>query len=69
MTSFLVDNMAPLMFAALVVFLLIGYPVAFAHGAIGLLFGLIGIELGLLKQDCLIQRNETSVRFYPQTVT
>lgn len=53
MTSFLVDNMAPLMFAALVVFLLIGYPVAFALGAIGLLFGFIGIELGLLKPQLL----------------
>jgi TRAP-type mannitol/chloroaromatic compound transport system permease large subunit len=40
--------MAPLMFGALVVFLLIGYPVAFALAANGILFGLIGIELGLL---------------------
>jgi TRAP-type mannitol/chloroaromatic compound transport system permease large subunit len=40
--------MAPLMFGALVVFLLIGYPVAGALAANGILFGLIGIELGLL---------------------
>ena len=53
MTSFLVDNMAPLMFAALIVFLLIGYPVAFALGAIGLVFGFVGIELGLLKPQLL----------------
>jgi TRAP-type mannitol/chloroaromatic compound transport system permease large subunit len=41
-------NMAPMMFAALVIFLLIGYPVAFALAANGILFGLLGIELGLL---------------------
>jgi tripartite ATP-independent transporter DctM subunit len=51
MTAFLVDNAAPLMFAALFVFLLIGYPVAFALGAIGLVFGLIGIQLELLKPE------------------
>ena len=48
MAAFLIDNMAPLMFAALVVFLLLGYPVAFALGAIGLSFGFLGIQLGLL---------------------
>jgi len=48
MTQFLIANMAPLMFAALVVFLLIGYPVSFALAAIGLSFGFLGIELGLL---------------------
>jgi TRAP-type mannitol/chloroaromatic compound transport system permease large subunit len=49
MTQFLIANMAPLMFAGLVVFLLLGYPVAFALAANGILFGLIGIELGLLN--------------------
>ncbi|HQU47506.1 MAG TPA: TRAP transporter large permease subunit, partial [Casimicrobiaceae bacterium] len=49
MTAFLAANLAPLMFAALVVFLLLGYPVAFALAANGILFGLIGIELGLLS--------------------
>jgi len=48
MTQFLIAYMAPLMFAALVVFLLIGYPVSFALAAIGLSFGFLGIELGLL---------------------
>jgi len=48
MTAFLVENVAPLMFAALVVFLLLGYPVAFALAANGIVFGLVGIELGLL---------------------
>jgi TRAP-type mannitol/chloroaromatic compound transport system permease large subunit len=48
MTAFIISNMAPLMFAALVVFLLLGYPVTFALGAIGLSFGVLGVELGLL---------------------
>ena len=49
MTAFIAANMAPLMFAGLVVFLLLGYPVAFALAANGIAFGLIGIELGLLS--------------------
>jgi TRAP-type mannitol/chloroaromatic compound transport system permease large subunit len=53
MTAFLIHNMAPIMFAALVVFLLLGYPVAFALAANGLIFGLIGIKLGLFHQDFL----------------
>ncbi|WP_336811901.1 TRAP transporter large permease [Bosea sp. MMO-172] len=45
--------MAPVMFAALVVFLLLGYPVAFALAANGLLFALIGIELGMFQENFL----------------
>ena len=48
MTEFLIANMAPIMFASMIVFLLAGFPVAFALAANGVLFGLIGIELGLL---------------------
>ena len=48
MIAFITENMAPLMFVALVVFLLLGYPVAFALGAIGLGYGIFGVELGLL---------------------
>jgi TRAP-type mannitol/chloroaromatic compound transport system permease large subunit len=47
MVAFVIENMAPIMFASLVVFLLLGYPAAFSLGAVGLLFGFIGIELGL----------------------
>jgi tripartite ATP-independent transporter DctM subunit len=47
MTAF--ELMAPLMFAGLVVFLLLGYPVAFALAANGMLFAFIGIELGMLN--------------------
>jgi len=40
------DFMAPLMFVGLVVFMLVGFPVAFTLSAIGLFFGVIGIEFG-----------------------
>ncbi|HWC94983.1 MAG TPA: TRAP transporter large permease subunit [Pseudolabrys sp.] len=53
MISFIIENMAPIMFAALVLFLLLGYPAAFSLGAVGLIFGLIGIELGLFAPDFL----------------
>src|SRR5258708_7760952 len=48
MIQFVMANMAPIMFASLVIFLLLGYPVAFALAANGVFFGLIGIELGML---------------------
>jgi len=68
MEAFLIENMAPLMFVALVGFLLMGYPVAFALAANGLAFGLLGMELGLLSPALLqalperifgIMRNDT----------
>ena len=51
--DFLRVNMAPVMFAALVGFLLLGYPVAFALAANGLFFAIIGIELGLFQENFL----------------
>jgi TRAP-type mannitol/chloroaromatic compound transport system permease large subunit len=53
MTEFLIANMAPIMFGSLVVFLLSGFPVAFSLAANGLFFGLLGIELGLLRPELL----------------
>ena len=53
MTAFLIHNMAPIMFASLVVLLLLGYPVAFSLAATGLAFGFIGIELGLFHPSFL----------------
>ena len=53
MAEFLIANMAPIMFSALMLFLLIGYPVAFSLAAVGMVFGLIGIELGLLTPNLL----------------
>jgi len=48
MSAFITANIAPLMFATLVVFMLVGFPVAFALAALGLSFGFVGVELGLL---------------------
>ena len=48
MIEFVTHNMAPLMFGALIIVLLVGYPVAFALAANGIFFGLIGVQLGLL---------------------
>jgi tripartite ATP-independent transporter DctM subunit len=42
-----IDFMAPAMFAALVAFLLLGLPVAFSLAALGLVSGLVAIEMGL----------------------
>src|SRR5690606_37501295 len=68
MIEFLHENMAPVMFAGLVVFLLVGIPVAFSLAACGLFFAFIGIELELLPPSLLqalplrvfgIMQNET----------
>jgi len=40
------DIMPPLMFGGLVIFLLLGFPVAFSLCAVGLFFGFLSIELG-----------------------
>jgi TRAP-type mannitol/chloroaromatic compound transport system permease large subunit len=53
MEAFFIANMAPIMFGALVIFLLLGYPAAFSLGAVGLLFGVIGISLGQFAPDFL----------------
>ncbi|MFZ5483589.1 MAG: TRAP transporter large permease [Pseudomonadota bacterium] len=47
------ELMAPLMFVGLVAFLLIGYPVAFALAANGLLFAFIGIQAGFFEFSLL----------------
>jgi len=49
MADFVAHNMAPIMFAALVFFLLLGYPVAFSLAACGLIFFVIGVELAPLS--------------------
>lgn len=53
MTAFLIANLAPIMFATLVVFLLSGFPVAFSLAANGLFFAFIGFELGLLQPEIM----------------
>lgn len=49
MIEFLSANLAPVMFVTLFLLLLLGFPVAFSLAANGLLFGLVGIELGLMS--------------------
>ncbi|PZU91083.1 MAG: C4-dicarboxylate ABC transporter [Chelatococcus sp.] len=41
-------NLGPMMFGGLIVFLLIGYPAAFSLAAVGLFFGFIAIEMGVI---------------------
>jgi len=62
------EYMAPLMFGALVVLLLLGYPIAFALAANGIFFAVLGIYLDLLRPELLqalperifgIMRNDT----------
>jgi len=53
MTAFIIMNIAPIMFGALVVFLLSGFPVAFSLAANGLFFGFLGIQFGLIQPELL----------------
>jgi GntP family gluconate:H+ symporter len=46
--SFLAENLAPIMFGSLLLFLLTGFPVAFALAATGMVFGWIAVELALV---------------------
>jgi tripartite ATP-independent transporter DctM subunit len=66
--QFISANMAPIMFIGLIVFLLVGFSVAFSLAACGLFFGFIGIKLGLLPEALMqalplrifgIEQNET----------
>mgnify|MGYP001627259405 CR=1 FL=1 len=50
MMQFIAQNLAPIMFVGLIVFLLFGFPVAFSLGACGLFFAVIGIEMGVLPE-------------------
>jgi tripartite ATP-independent transporter DctM subunit len=51
--KFIGEHLAPLMFAGMVLFMLIGYPAAFSLAATGLFFGFLGIEYGLIRPDFL----------------
>ncbi len=69
MIEFLQANMAPIMFIGLIVFLLMGFSVAFSLAACGLFFGFVGIKLGIPGLESLmnalplrmfgIQKNDT----------
>ena len=51
--EFFATNFAPFMFAGLIMFLLLGFPVAFSLGACGLFFGFVGIEMGIFPSSVL----------------
>ena len=51
--EFFATNFAPFMFAGLILFLLLGFPVAFSLGACGLFFGFVGIEMGIFPSSVL----------------
>ncbi len=51
--SWLSSHLAPLMFAGMILFMLIGYPAAFSLAATGLFFGFLGIEFQLIRPDFL----------------
>ena len=51
--EFFATNFAPFMFAGLIMFLLLGFPVAFSLGACGLFFGFLGIEMGIFPSSVM----------------
>jgi TRAP-type mannitol/chloroaromatic compound transport system permease large subunit len=51
--QFIISNLAPIMFAGLIFFLLLGFPVAFSLGACGLFFGFVGVQMGMLPEALL----------------
>jgi tripartite ATP-independent transporter DctM subunit len=53
MAEFIAHNIAPIMFASLVVFLLLGYPVAFALAGCGLFYFIVGVELAPLSHGTI----------------
>ena len=53
MMELIAQNMAPIMFISLIIFLLLGYPVAFSLAANGLLFFFIGVELAPLSEGAI----------------
>ncbi|MFZ2081969.1 MAG: TRAP transporter large permease subunit [Xanthobacteraceae bacterium] len=53
MEAIIAQNLAPIMFASLVVVLLLGYPAAFSLAFVGLFYALVGIGLGQFQPDFL----------------
>lgn len=49
MMEVIIANLAPIMFINLIVFLLLGFPVAFTLAATGILYGLVAIEFNLMQ--------------------
>ncbi|MFO1253803.1 MAG: TRAP transporter large permease subunit, partial [Inhella sp.] len=54
MNEFIVANLAPIMFGGLILFLLMGFSVAFSLAACGLFFGYLGVALGVPGLESLM---------------
>lgn len=54
MIEFLVANFAPIMFCGLIIFLLMGYSLAFSLGACGLFFGWLAVWAGVPGMESLL---------------
>ncbi len=51
--QFIAANFAPIMFGGLILFLILGFPVAFSLGAAGLFFGVLGVALDIFPSAIL----------------
>ena len=69
MIDLLIHYMAPLMFLGLIFFMVIGYPAAFSLAAVGLFFGLLAIELGLIAASILLAIVTVLLQLAPKLVT
>jgi TRAP-type mannitol/chloroaromatic compound transport system permease large subunit len=54
MIEFITANMAPIMFIGLIIFLMMGFSVAFSLAACGLFFGYVGIKIGIPGMESLL---------------
>ena len=53
MAAFIAQNMAPIMFASLVIFLMLGYPVSFSLAFVGLFYFFVGVEVAPLSHGSI----------------
>ncbi|MCC6868452.1 MAG: TRAP transporter large permease subunit [Burkholderiales bacterium] len=53
MTAWVIENLPPLMFVGLIIVMLLGFPVAFSLGFVGIVFAFVGIWFGLLDFSLL----------------
>lgn len=64
--EFIADHLAVVMFFGLILFMFIGYPVAFLLGACGVFFGLLGVAEGMFN---MVQFANLLPRIYGQAVS
>ena len=64
--EFIADHLAVVMFFGLIVFMFVGFPVAFLLGACGVFFGLLGVAEGMFN---MVQFANLLPRIYGQAVS